>query len=135
MITFWYKYKSHIITFLVSLVFGGGIFCLYFFLKDQSLKDAIDACSIAGVALIGAGLMVIVTRLGAFDTFSYGFKQLFTSMFGRDPNALNSLADYKLQKYDERKKKKKTYLMLFLSGLLFLVAVVVFEIILGLIIK
>ena len=133
--TFWYKNKSHIITFLVSLVFGAGIFCLYFFLKDQSLRAAVDACSIAGVALIGAGLLVIITHLGAFDTFAFGVKQLFTSMFNRDPNAYNSMADYKLQKYDERQKKKKTYLMLFLSGLLFLLTVVVLEIILGLIIK
>ena len=128
--TFIYKYKKHILTFVFSLVFGAGVFCLYFFLKNQSLKDAIDACSIAGVALIGGGLMVIITRLGAFDTFAFGFKQALTSMFNKDPNAYNSLADYKLQKYDERQKKKRTYLMLFLAGLLFIVAVIVLEIIL-----
>lgn len=128
--TFFYKYKSHIITFLFSMVFGGIVFCLYFFLKGQTLKNAIDASTIAGVALIGGGLMVIITRLGAFDTFAFGFKQMFTSMFNKDPNAYNSLADYKLQKYDQRKLKKKTYLMLFLAGLLFILAVIILEIIL-----
>ena len=54
------------------MVFGGIIFCLYFFLKGQTLKNAIDASTIAGVALIGGGLMVIITRLGAFDTFAFG---------------------------------------------------------------
>lgn len=130
--TFFYKFKSHILTFVFSLVFGGGVFCLYFFLKNQSLKDAIDACSIAGVALIGAGLLVIITRLGAFDTFAFGFKQALTSMFNRDPNMYNSLADYKLAKYEIRQKKKRTYLMLFLAGLLFIIALIVLEIILGL---
>ena len=128
--TFFYKYKSHIITFLFSMVFGGIIFCLYFFLKGQTLKNAIDASTIAGVALIGGGLMVIITRLGAFDTFAFGFKQMFTSMFNKDPNAYNSLADYKLQKYDQRKLKKKTYLMLFLAGLLFILVLIILEIIL-----
>ena len=128
--TFFYKYKSHILTFLFSMVFGGTIFCLYFFLKGQTLKNAIDASTIAGVALIGGGLMVIITRLGAFDTFAFGFKQMFTSMFNKDPNAYNSLADYKLQKYDQRKLKKKTYLMLFLAGLLFILALIILEIIL-----
>lgn len=75
--------------------------------------------------------MVVITRLGAFDTFSFGFKQLLTSMFNKDPNAYNSLADYKLQKYDQRKTKKATYLMLFLAGGVYLLAVVVLEIILN----
>ena len=44
----------------------------------------------------------------------------------------NSLADYKLAKYDQRQKKKRTYLMLFLAGLLFIVALIVLEIILRL---
>lgn len=130
--TFFFKYKKHIITFAISLVFGALVFCLYFFLKTQSLKDAVDACSIAGVALFGGGLLVIITRLGAFDTFAFGFKQALTSMFNKNPNAYNSLADYKLQKYDERKTKKRTYLMLFLAGLLFIIAVIVLEIILRL---
>ena len=129
--TFWFKYKSFILTFVFSLIFGAAVFCLYFFLKNQSLKDAVDACSVAGVALLGGGLMVVITRLGAFDTFSFGFKQLLTSMFNKDPNAYNSLADYKLQKYDERKTKKATYLMLFLAGGVYLLAVVVLEIILN----
>ena len=128
--TFFYKYKSYILTFVFSMVFGGIVFCLYFFLKGQTLKDAIDASTIAGVTLIGGGLMVIITRLGAFDTFAFGFKQMFTSMFNKDPNAYNSLADYKLQKYDQRKLKKKTYLMLFLAGLLFILALIILEIIL-----
>lgn len=129
--TFWFKYKSFILTFVFSLIFGAAVFCLYFFLKNQSLKDAVDACSVAGVALLGGGLMVVITRLGAFDTFSFGFKQLLTSMFNKDPSAYNSLADYKLQKYDERKTKKATYLMLFLAGGVYLLAVVVLEIILN----
>ena len=133
--TFLFKYKKFILTFLFGLLFGAGVFCLYFFLKNQSLKDAIDACSIAGVSLIGAGLLVIITRLGAFDTFAFGFKQAFTSMFNKDPNAYNSLADYKLQKYDQRKTKKATYLMLFLAGLVFIVAIIILEIILKLKIK
>lgn len=133
--TFWFKYKSFIITFLFGLLFGAVIFCLYFFLKSRALIDAINACSISAVALLGGGLLVVITRLGAFDTFSFGFKQLITSMFNRDPNAYNSLADYKLQKFDERKKKKATYLMLFAAGFVYILAVIILEIILKVILK
>ena len=130
--TFWFKFKSFILTAVIGLLFGVAIFCLYFFLKVQSLKDAIDACSIAGVALIGAGLLVVITRLGAFDTFAFGFKQLTASIFSKNPNVYNSMADYKLAKYDQRKTKKATYLMLFLDGGLFFIAVIILEIILRL---
>lgn len=133
--SFWYKYKSFIVTFLVGLIIGGVIFCLYFFIKGMTLINAINACSISGVSLFGVALIVIITRLGAFDTFSYGFKQMFSSMFGRDPNVYNSLADYKLEKYDQRKKKNASYLMFFLVGLLFFLAVIVLEIILHTIIN
>lgn len=133
--SFWYKYKSFIVTFLVGLIIGGVIFCLYFFIKGMTLINAINACSISGVSLFGVALIVIITRLGAFDTFSYGFKQMFSSMFGRDPNVYNSLADYKLEKYDQRKKKNASYLMFFLVGLLFFLAVIVLEIILHAIIN
>ncbi len=133
--TFWFKAKKYVITLIFSIVFGGAVFCLYFFLKNQSLKDAIDACSISAVALLGGGLLVVITRLGAFDTFAFGFKQALTSMFNKDPNAFNSLADYKLQKYEQRKIKKPTYLMLFLAAILFIIAIVVLEIILNLKVK
>lgn len=133
--SFWYKYKSFIITFLVGLIIGGVIFCLHFFIKGMTLINAINACSISGVSLFGVALIVIITRLGAFDTFSYGFKQMFSSMFGRDPNVYNSLADYKLEKYDQRKKKNASYVMFFLVGLLFFLAVIVLEIILHTIIN
>lgn len=133
--SFWYKYKSFIVTFLVGLIIGGVIFCLYFFIKGMTLINAINACSISGVSLFGVALIVIITRLGAFDTFSYGFKQMLSSMFGRDPNVYNSLADYKLEKYDQRKKKKASYIMFFLDGLLFFLAVIVLEIILHTIIN
>ena len=128
--TFWFKYKSFILTFIFAMIFGAGVFCLYFFLKNQTLKDAIDACSIAGVALLGGGILVVITRLGAFDTFAYGFRQLTSSIFSKNPNQYNNMADYKLAKYDQRKTKKATYLMLFLAGLVYLVAVLIMDIIL-----
>lgn len=124
------KNKTYILTFIFSFLFGVAVFCLYFFLKGQSLKDAIDACSLSGVVLLAAGLLVVIARLGAFDTFSFAFRQTVTSMFSKKPNEYNSLSDYKIAKYDSRKNKKPTQLMFFLSGLIFILAVVVLEIIL-----
>ena len=127
---FYFKYKPHIITFTISMVFGVGVFLLYFYLKGAHFIDAINASSVVGIVLIGGGLLVILTRLGAFDTFVYSFKQLFSSMFAKEANRHNSMADYKLQKYDERKTKKRTYLAIFLAGLIFFFAAIILMVIL-----
>jgi len=126
---FYKKNKGYIWMTVFSAILGTGIFCLVYFLKKQTIIASIDATAIAGVSLIFFGLLILVTKLGAFDTFAYGFRQLGTSIFSAKPNAYNSMADYKMAKYEIRSKKKPTFLAMMAVGMLFIIACIVLEII------
>lgn len=121
--------KENIITFVISLSVGAIIFCLYFFLKSRTIVDACNASIMAAVILVSLGLLIWLTRLGAFDTFAYGFKQLGHAMFGRSPTKYHDMIEYKQDRYEKRKDKTNYYLFIIIAGLCFGVATLVLEII------
>lgn len=123
------NWKIYIIAAIIALAIGAGIFCLYFFLNNMTIVAACNGSILAGVALVGIGALIIITRLGAFDTFAYGFMQLGTSMFGRQPKKYSDMIEYKQAKYNERKEKSKYYFAIMIVGALFFIATLVLEII------
>lgn len=122
-------WKIYIIAAIIALAIGAGIFCLYFFLNNMTIVAACNASIVAGVSLVGLGALIILARLGTFDTFAYGFMQLGSSMFGRQPKKYNDMVEYKQAKYDERKEKSKYYFAIMIVGALFFIATIVLEII------
>ena len=122
-------WKIYIIAAIIALAIGAGIFCLYFFLNNMTIIAACNASIVAGVSLVGLGALIILARLGTFDTFAYGFMQLGSSMFGRQPKKYNDMVEYKQAKYDERKEKSKYYFAIMIVGALFFIASLVLEII------
>lgn len=122
-------WKIYIIAAIIALAIGAGIFCLYFFLNNMTIIAACNASIVAGVSLVGLGALIILARLGTFDTFAYGFMQLGSSMFGRQPKKYNDMIEYKQAKYDERKEKSKYYFAIMIVGALFFIATLVLEII------
>ncbi len=122
-------WKIYIIAGIIALAIGTGIFCLYFFLNNMTIVAACNASIVAGVSLVGLGALIILARLGTFDTFVYGFMQLGSSMFGRQPKKYNDMVEYKQAKYDERKEKSKYYFAIMIVGALFFIATLVLEII------
>lgn len=122
-------WKIYIIAAIIALAIGAGIFCLYFFLNNMTIVAACNASIVAGVSLVGLGALIILARLGTFDTFAYGFMQLGSSMFGRQPKKYNDMVEYKQAKYDERKEKSKYYFAIMIVGALFFIATLVLEII------
>ena len=122
-------WKIYIIAAIIALAIGAGIFCLYFFLNNMTIIAACNASIVAGVSLVGLGALIVLARLGTFDTFTYGFMQLGSSMFGRQPKKYNDMVEYKQAKYDERKEKSKYYFAIMIVGALFFIATLVLEII------
>ncbi len=120
--------KVYLITAVVSLAVGAGIFCLYYFLRDQTLIAAIDGVSMAGVILLGVGILCLLARLGAFDTMSYGFKQMFSSMFAKEANKYNDMAGYKEEKREKRASSSYYYVVMMIVSLLFFIAFAILEI-------
>ena len=113
--------KVYIITLIISLALGTGLF-LTFFLLNKGIAGAIDGTGIPGAILLGVGILCWVGRLGTFDSMSYGFSQMFTSMFGRKANKFNDFNAYKDDKNTKRKSASHYYLVIMIVGALFLIA-------------
>ncbi len=122
-------FKQYLITFIVSMIIGAGLFLSLFFVYGQKLLGALNGTGITFAVLIGAGTMVWVTRAGMFDSMSYGFNQMFSSMFSKNPNKYNDFVKYKEDRETKRRNSPNLYLSILLSGLLFAIAFVILEIV------
>lgn len=127
----WKKIKPYFIVSAISLIIGAGVFCLVFFLKDQSLMAACNGTSLAGIVLIFLGVISLVNRLGAFDTISFGFRQMGASMFAKDPRSAGNFTDYKEYKNEIRKTRSKGFIAMFCVGVVFMLVYIVLQIILS----
>ena len=121
--------KWQVITGLIAVAIGAGIFLLYYYIRGAKLINAVNGFALTTIVLFSSATFMVLARFGAFDTFSYGFKQLFSSMFGKDANRYNNMADYKQEKYDERKSKQKLFIAVYVVTALFAVGLIIFEII------
>ena len=119
----------NLITLLVSLLIGGAIFCLVFFLKDQKIVAAVDAAAISSVSVLCIGLLLWMAHLGAFDTFAFGFKQLGSMIFSKEPRRDGQYQDYRKDKILKRTNSSYNIVAVILAGLLLLIAVIILEII------
>lgn len=122
-------YKSYIISASVSLVIGLAIFLIYFFVNDQVIYTAVNAASISAIVLICVGGLVYVSNEGFFDFFSFGVKQVGSSIFGKKGNENNDFAVYKEQSRTKRENRPKLYLSMLAVGVLFLIAMIVLRIV------
>lgn len=122
-------YKSYLATLLISLGIGAGIFCLYFFLNRQDIVSACSGAALASVIITSAGVLAWLNRMGAFDTFAYGFKQMGSSIFSKNPQKYNNMADYKSEKYKQRKIKSYYHTCILIAGAMLIIATIVLEII------
>ena len=121
--------KSYIVTFFVSLILGVGIFCLYFFLNGYFVLSALNGVSIAAVSIVGMAGLVCVQSQGAFDTFAYGFKQMFSSFFSKNANKYNDMYSYKQIKAEKREHSPRIYFAMLFAAIVFVLAIVALEIV------
>lgn len=125
------KYRiAFIVTSIVALAIGTTIFFVFYFaLNKQTFIGALNGTGVAGVVLVSFFVLAWLSRAGAFDTISYGFGQMFTSMFARKANKYNDFADYKEQKNTKREVDSLSYFSYLFVGVLFLIAFGILEII------
>lgn len=126
------RIKDYIITLVISLVVGGIIFLIYFFINQGGLGAIAAGCNasiLSTIVLVSSGILVWLSRMGAFDTFAYGFKQLGSSIFGKNPTKYNNMVEYKQAKIEKRADKTNFYLFIILAGFIFGVVTVILEII------
>lgn len=122
--------KAFIISSIVGVIIGFVVFCIFYFvLSKMTIVGAINGTSVAGAVLIATFGLVWLSRNGAFDTMSYGFKQMFTSMFNREANRYNNFAEYKEDKNAKREVASLSYFSFLAVSLLFFIAFAVLEIV------
>ena len=122
-------YKEILITAGVSLFVGALIFCLMFFLNAHTLTQAINSSALAGIVLFGVAMLLFLGRLGAFDIFAFGFKQVANITFSKKVKTKYTYIEYRDEKNTKRAKASHYYLGMLFVALLFIIAVVVLEII------
>jgi len=92
-----------LLTFLMLLKNGFGLRIFY-----------MDGLTVAGAVLILLGLLMLTTRLGAFDIFSFSFSTL------RSERRYHTLYDYTEAKSQKRRKSEWTFMPYLLIGAVFL---------------
>ena len=121
--------KAYIITGVIALIIGVVIFLLFYFLREKSLKDAMDGCTIAFVSLFGCGALMWLANLGTFDLIAYGFKQLFTSAFAKKANKYNDYGGYLQDKRVSRSTSANLHYSFIFVSFLFGIALAILAII------
>lgn len=122
-------FKVYLVTFIVSIVIGMAIFFAYYFTMATKYVAALNGTGVASLALGGVALLAWIGKMGAYDSMSYGFKQMFSSMFGKDPNKYRDFASYKEEKYIKRKSSSKYYFVILFAAFLFLLTFIILEIV------
>ena len=123
------NFKIYAITFLISSLIGIGIFLTFYFVEEQSFSGSLNGTSVAFASLFGISILLWIGRMGAFDTMSYGFKQMFASMFAKDANKYNDFMSYKDEKNTKRKASTKYYFVMMLVSFIFLITFIILEIV------
>ena len=116
------NWKPYIIAGIISLLLGIFIFILFFVILK---KAALDGVSFAAIILLAGAGLIWVAREGFFDIFSYGFRQLGSTMFSKKANEYNDFAGYKEYKFCVREKRSKYYISVAIVGALFLIATII----------
>ena len=90
---------------------------------------AVDAAAIAAITVLFFGLLVWMAHLGAFDTFAFGFKQLGSMLFAKNPRKDGAYADYRDQKTEKRQNSSYNFVAIIAAGILLCIALLVLDII------
>ena len=114
--------KPYIISGIISLLLGVFIFILFFLILK---RPALDGTAYAAIILISSAGLIWVAREGFFDIFSYGFRQLGSTILSKKANEYNDYSGYRQFKNEIREKRSKYYFSIAITGLLFLVATVI----------
>lgn len=120
--------KAYIIALIISMVLGVTSFLLFYFLGNRNIISLLNGTGVTGMILLGVAGLCIVSRFGAFDTLSYGFKQMFSSWFAKQANKYNDMAEYKEEKNRVRENGSYYYLSIIVVAILFIIAYIILEI-------
>ena len=121
--------KKYLISFVVMGAASIGVLALRKFGAELSGQerylDLADAFTIPGVVMIMAGLLVWVASQGGFDMISYGLLRAKDSLIPGSKHSGEQFYDYKMR---QDKKRPKGYSFMFISGGIYLIPAIIFNI-------
>ena len=121
--------KKYLISFVVMGAASIGVLALRKFGAELSGQerylDLADAFTIPGVVMIMAGLLVWVASQGGFDMISYGLLRAKDSLIPGAKHNGEQFYDYKVR---QDKKRPKGYSFMFISGGIYLIPAIIFNI-------
>lgn len=121
--------KKYVISFVVMGAATFGVLALREYSAalpaQERYLDLADAFTIPGVVMIMAGLLVWVTSRGGFDMISYGLLRAKDSLIPGSKHSGEQYYDYKVR---QDKKRPKGYSFMFISGGIYLVPAIIFNI-------
>jgi len=120
---------TNLITFLLSIAVGVGIFFIVFLSGGRSLLAAVNGATLGGLIVLLFGLLMMVSHFGAFDMFVFGFKQLFSLLFSKDPRKNGEYHEYRDGKTQKRNDSSYNFVSTILAGILLSISIIVLEII------
>ncbi|MBR6643470.1 MAG: DUF3899 domain-containing protein [Lachnospiraceae bacterium] len=111
------KYFFHSpVHYVVALVLNVFFSLLVLWLKGfDKLFFYVDAFSVAGALSVLFGLLLLVSALGAFNTFGYAFS------YFRAERRYKDLYEYTLAKQEKQAMRQKTYMPYIVVGVVFLI--------------
>ena len=115
-------WKPYIIAGIISLLFGIGIFCLFYFAIKRSLMDG---TSYAAIILLSVAAFAWISKEGFFDLLSFGFKQLGSMIFSKKPSEYNDYPGYKEMMAEKRKSSSNYFIAIAIVGVLYLIATLI----------
>ena len=121
--------KKYVISFVVMGAATFGVLALREFGSalpgQERYLDLADAFTIPGVVMIMAGLLVWVASQGGFDMISYGILRAKDSLIPGSKHNGEQFYDYKVR---QDKKRPKGYSFMFISGGIYLIPAIIFNI-------
>ena len=120
----------NLITFIVSLMIFGGIFCAVYFTRPvKSIVGAIDGATVGSIVVLVLGLLMLLAHLGTFDLFAVGFKQMGSMLFAKDARKEGHYQDYRERKAVKRSNSSYVFVSVIFAGLLTALSIVILQII------
>ncbi len=127
------KIISYIKKYVISFALMGITTFFVLMIRDHSKATDLsaiylnlaDAFTIPAVIMLMVGLLVWVSTQGGFDMISYGLKRGISSIVPTFQKTDEKFYDYKTRM---EKKRKKGYSFLFISGGIYFIPAIVFNI-------
>lgn len=127
------KIISYLKRYIIAFLILGISSILILSLREYSGADAAavrylnlaDAFTIPSVVMLMVGILVWLSTTGTFDMFSYGLSRAKQSFIPSPQYKDEKFYDYKMRKEKER---AKGYSFLFVSGVIYMIPAVVFNI-------